>query len=293
MNVFKLLDEKIQKYMKEKGIPQPTEIQKIAIPEIMEGRNVLLIAPTGMGKTEAALLPVFDSFLSKPQSPVSVLYITPLRALNRDMLKRTTDFGKKLGINVMVRHGDTPIKERVYQSKNPPDLLITTPETLQILFLGKRLRQHLKNVRWVIVDEIHELAVSERGAQLSVALERLAELAGDFQRIGLSATIGSPDEVGKFLVGVGRKIEILKVPDTKKLEIDVESPRAKKIDREIADKSSSTLKTASCIRRCMEVIEKHNSTLFFVNTRDTAESLAARFRLWDEKFPVGIHHGSL
>lgn len=314
MNVFKLLNEKIQKSMKEKGVPQPTKIQKLAIPEIMEGKNVLLIAPTGMGKTEAAVLPVFDCFLkrklnsatldfnakSQPKNfrlrslkPVSILYITPLRALNRDMLKRTTDFGKKLGINVMVRHGDTSMKERVYQSNNPPDLLITTPETLQILFLGKRLRQHLKNVRWVIVDEIHELAINERGAQLSIALERLTELAGDFQRIGLSATVGSPDEVGGFLVGVGRKIEILKVSDTKKLEIDVESPRAKKIDKEIADKSSSTLPTASSIRRCKEIIEERNSTLFFVNTRDTAESLAARFRLWDEKFPVGIHHGSL
>lgn len=293
MNVFKLLNEKIQKSMKEKGIPQPTKIQKLAIPEIMEGKNVLLIAPTGMGKTEAAVLPVFDCFLKRKQKPVSILYITPLRALNRDMLKRTTDFGKKLGINVMVRHGDTSMKERVYQSNNPPDMLITTPETLQILLLGKKLRQHLKNVRWVIVDEIHELAINERGAQLSIALERLTELAGDFQRIGLSATIGSPDEVGGFLVGVGRKIEILKVSDTKKLEIDVESPREKKIDKEIADKSSSTLPTASCIRRCKEIIEERNSTLFFVNTRDTAESLAARFRLWDEKFPVGIHHGSL
>jgi len=293
MNAFGLLNEKIQKALEENLIIQPTEIQKLAIPKIMEGKNVLLIAPTGIGKTEAALLPVFDWFLSKKNSPVSFLYITPMRALNRDMLKRTIDFGKKLGINVMVRHGDTPMKERVYQSKNPPDMLITTPETLQILLLGKKLRQHLKNVRWVIVDEIHELAVSERGAQLSVALERLSELAGDFQRIGLSATIGSPDKVGKFLAGVERDVEILKVSTTKNVDIDVESPATKKIDKEIADKSSSTLKTASCIRRCGELIEKHNSTLFFVNTRDTAESLAARFRLWDEKFPAGIHHGSL
>ncbi|MDI6917598.1 MAG: DEAD/DEAH box helicase [Thermoplasmatales archaeon] len=315
MSVFRLLNEKIQKALEENNIIQPTEIQKLAIPKIIEGGNVLLIAPTGIGKTEAALLPVFDYFLRRElnsatldfnvksplkdfrlrslQKPVSILYITPLRSLNRDMLKRTTDFGKKLGINVMVRHGDTPMKERVYQSKNPPDMLITTPETLQILLLGEKLRQHLKNVRWVIVDEIHELAVSERGAQLSVALERLTELAGDFQRIGLSATIGSPDKVGKFLAGVGRDAEILKVSTTKNIEIDVESPATKKMDKEIADKTSSTLPTASCIRRCREVIEKHSSTLFFVNTRDTAESLAARFRLWDEKFSVGIHHGSL
>jgi len=293
MNAFNLLNERIQKALEENNIIQPTEIQKLAIPKIMEGKNVLLIAPTGIGKTEAVLLPVFDCFLRRRQKPVSILYITPLRALNRDMLKRTTDFGKKLGINVMVRHGDTSMKERVYQSEKPPDMLITTPETLQILLLGKKLRYHLKNVRWVIVDEIHELAVSERGAQLSVALERLAGLAGEYQRIGLSATIGSPDEVGEFLAGVGRDAEILKVSTTKNIDIDVESPATKKIDKEIADKTSSTLKTASCIRRCMEVIEKHSSTLFFVNTRDTAESVAARFMLWDEKCPAGIHHGSL
>ncbi len=337
MNIFSLLNKKIQKLLKENKITEPTEIQKISIPEILNKKNVLLIAPTGMGKTEAVILPVFDCLLkNKPnpttldfnmkcdgkaqstfpsilgiyrensvislpktlwlqslQTPVSVLYITPLRALNRDMLKRTIDFGKKLGINVMVRHGDTSRKERVYQSKNPPDLLITTPETLQILLLGKRLRQHLSHVKWVIVDEIHELSPSERGAQLSIALERLAELAGDFQRIGLSATVGSPEKIGKFLVGAKRTIKILKVSDAKKLEIHVETPKTKKINKEIASQISSTLKTASCILRCREIIKKHNSTLFFVNTRDTAEALASRIMLTDKKFPLAVHHGSL
>ncbi len=150
--------------LKEKGITSPTDPQKDAIPKIAQGHNLLLVAPTGIGKTEAAMLPILDAiFKTKSKKGIRCVYITPLRALNRDMLKRMEDYGNALGITVGVRHGDTTQAERNKQSQKPPDLLITTPETLQVLFTGKRLREHLKNIEWVVIDEIHELASTERG----------------------------------------------------------------------------------------------------------------------------------
>ena len=215
--MFALLNTKIREYLRATGIYEPTPVQEKAIPKILEGKNALIIAPTGLGKTESALLPVFHRFLEvKPEKGISTLYITPLRALNRDMLRRTIDMGKFLGIDISVRHGDTPQHERYRQSKKAPDMLITTPETFQILFTGKKLREALSNVRWVIIDEIHELADEERGAQLSVGLERLEEISKfGFQRIGLSATIGTPEEVARLLGGLEngnfREVEIIDV----------------------------------------------------------------------------------
>jgi len=306
-SVFSKLNPKIQSLLESKKILKPTEPQIKSIPSILDNKNVLLIAPTGLGKTESALLPIFENFLNLKENNVeeskgiSLLYITPLRALNRDMLRRTVEWGKELNIDIAVRHGDTPSSERTRQSRNPPDMLITTPETFQILFTGKRLRKHLLDVRWVVVDEIHELACDERGAQLSIGLERLFELTIEnghsFQRIGLSATVGSPDEVAYFLGGTNndafRDVTILEVDVTKHIDIKVELPSIKKSDYALANRLSIEPFSFASLRRSKDLIDNHVSTLLFINTRDGAEILASRFHQWVENMSVGIHHGSL
>lgn len=239
------------------------------------------------------MLPIFHRLLETPGKGIKCIYITPLRALNRDMLKRLTEFGEALDLDVAVRHGDTSQTERQAQSRSPPDVLITTPETVQVLFTGKRLREHLSRVRWVVIDEIHELANNERGAQLSVALERLVEVAGEFQRIGLSATVGSVEEVARYLVGDKRNVRVVKAQIAKDLAVTVQSPEVTDQDRDLAGRLQSDPHLVSGMRRCKQLIEGHRSTLLFVNTRDTAEALAARYHVWDEEFKVGVHHGSL
>jgi ATP-dependent Lhr-like helicase len=294
--VFEMLARPIQKLLAERGFSEPTLPQREAIPKILDGKNVLLIAPAGTGKTESAFLPVLHQLLvSSGREPgIKVIYVTPLRALNRDMFERLQWWCRYLDLRVAVRHGDTDTRERRAQALIPPDIIVTTPESLQIFLLGKRLSRYLKSVRWVIIDEIHELAENKRGAQLAVTLERLRKTkGGDFQIIGLSATIGSPEEVAKFLVGVGRSCDTVDVSVAKKLELQVLYPKAGKRDEALAHKLYTFPEVAARLRVMRGLIESHGSTLVFTNTRPMAEILGSRFRLWDLKFPVGVHHGSL
>ena len=291
---FNILSPELVFALKEKGIVDPTDPQRDVIPKIISGKNVLLVAPTGIGKTEAAMLPIFDSiYKTEGKKGIRCIYVTPLRALNRDMLKRMEDYGNTLGISVGVRHGDTTQAERNKQSQKAPEVLITTPETLQVMFTGKRLREHMKNVEWVVIDEIHELSSTERGAQLSVALERLTELSGEFQRIGLSATVGDVKDVKDFLSGVGRDVVLCKHDTHREFDIVVECPLPDENDSMLQDRLQSDPDILAVMKRAREQMERGKSTLLFVNTRETAEWLAARYRLWDENFSIDVHHGSL
>lgn len=253
------------------------------------------MAPTGTGKTEAALIPLINRLLVKGEfEGVKILYITPLRALNRDLLERIEWWTSRFDMTVGVRHGDTGVRERRTQSLLPPTILITTPETLQILLTAKLLRQHLKRVEAVVIDEVHELAGDKRGSQLAIALERLTELCGtDFQRIGLSATVGSPETIASFLVGVDRSCSIVRVPVVKSLQIFVEFPTPVDEDFQLAEKLSVHPEVAARMNLIRKLVESHESTLVFTNTRPLAEILTNRFRAWDESAPIGIHHGSL
>jgi ATP-dependent Lhr-like helicase len=292
-NVFDLLDHRIRDALSELGMSKPTETQAKALPVILSGRHTLVIAPTGTGKTESAMLPAFDMLLkAKPddRTGISVLYVTPLRALNRDMLKRMKWWSERLGISIAVRHGDTTQGERRRQALQPPDVLITTPETLQAMHMGSRLKQNLRSVSYVVIDEVHELASSKRGSQLAIALERLARFS-EFQRIGLSATVGSPDEVARFLAGSDREAQIVDVSVIKSLDFHVTCPETIDSDKQMARKLLTDPDIAAQIRTMIALIKKNKSTLMFVNTRQSAEAIGARFKKLSE--PIAVHHGSL
>ena len=290
------IDPRLSAAMHRRGVRAYTEIQRLALPVLAAGADALLLSPTGTGKTEAAVLPLLTQRLATPTPPISLLYVTPLRALNRDLEHRLVALVREVGLRAAVRHGDTPASARVAQSKAPPDLLLTTPETLQILLVGRRLRESLRNVRTVIVDEIHELVGSDRGAQLGLTLERLDAWTGrTVRRIGLSATVGNPAEVARFLSPAPRAVEVRIAQEPRDLVLTARRtgtgrpPLPPDLVREL--KADTTLLDG--LRAVEEEIRAHRTTLVFVNTRPTAEGLAARLQRLAPDLALAVHHGSL
>src|SRR5919206_120593 len=205
----------------------PTEAQAQAWPAIATGDHVLISAPTGSGKTLAAFLYGLDRFVAQPTHELTrLVYVSPLKALSYDVEKNLRAPLRGIGadLNVAIRTGDTPQKERRDMVKHPPDILITTPESLYLM-LTSQAREIFRGTEWVIVDEIHAVAQTKRGAHLAVTLERLAEVADrDIQRIGLSATQNPLEEVGRFLVGPKRTCTIVDTGVRKPLDLKIHVP---------------------------------------------------------------------
>ncbi len=291
LDAFTHLAAPVRQALSERGFDQPTEPQRKAIPPLAEGRNGLVVAPTGTGKTETAMLPVFSAIADRDDvEGLQALYITPLRALNRDMRERLDWWGETLGVEVDVRHGDTTDYQRSKQADDPPDVLVTTPETLQAMFTGKKLRAALEDTEHVVVDEVHELAASKRGAQLAVGLEHLREYAGPFQRIGLSATVGDPEEVGRFLTG-DRDCAVVEVDAGSEFDVQVTNPELTPDDEVLASELVTDAAVASQVRTIDDIVGENDSTLVFVNTRTTAEGLGSRLKEYGTD--IAVHHGSL
>src|SRR3989475_5323513 len=266
-------------------------MQNKAIERIHAGSDVLIVAPTGSGKTEAALLPVLESLETNDNTGIGVLYLTPLRALNRDMIDRVKRLVASTKMTAAVRHGDTPQSDRRKQAANPPDILVTTPETLQAILPGKLMQRHLKNVRYVIVDEVHQLAEDRRGTQLAVALQRLNRVTGHgFQRIGLSATVGHPESIAA-LFGGDKPLEILSSDLEKRYEYRVEWPRPIDKDFESARDLYITPEAAAGLSAIDNSLDESRATLVFVNARPLAELLGSRLSMVRQD--VAVHHGSL
>ncbi len=294
---FSRLHPRLQAFLETKGFRTPTEIQRLSLDLLLDSEHdALLVAPTGTGKTEAALLPLLSRLLATPGPATSLLYVSPLRALNRDLEQRLLALVAAAGLTAGVRHGDTPQGERLRQSSHPRDLLITTPETLQLLLVGSRLREGLRGLTAVVVDEVHELFPSDRGAQLAVTLERLDTFLGRrVRRIGLSATVGNPEEVARYLAPRPRHVESRIAREPRDLEIEVRTPMAgpERGDGRLEAEMHVDPAYLSALREVERAVRAHSTTLIFVNTRPTAEGLAARLHRLAPDLPLAVHHGSL
>jgi ATP-dependent Lhr-like helicase len=265
----------------------PTPAQEGGWPAIASGKHTLIQAPTGSGKTLAAFLWALDRAI--PGEGTQVLYVSPLKALNYDVERnlRGPLAGIDSGLSVGVRTGDTPAKERAAMLRFPPDILITTPESL-FLLLTSRARETLRGVRFAIVDEVHAVAGTKRGAHLALSLERLERLTSEpFQRIGLSATQRPLDEIGRFVSG-GREIELVDAGRAKELDLRVVVPV-----EDMREPGEGNSIWPSIYPELLRLIEEHRSTIVFVNNRRLAERLALRLNEAAGREIARAHHGSL
>jgi len=291
----------------------PTEAQIQAWPAIAGGEHVLVSAPTGSGKTLAAFLWGLDRLAADPlpegEKRTQLVYVSPLKALSYDVEKNLRAPLKGIGgdITVGIRTGDTPQKERAAMLRKPPDVLITTPESLYLM-LTSQAREILTGVEAVIVDEIHAVARTKRGAHMALTLERLeANSEHAVQRIGLSATQNPLDEVGRFLVGAGRDCRLVdtgvRKPLDLKIHVPVDDMREPDSDTELADVQGDPGATRRSIwpaiyPELLKLVQEHRSTIIFVNNRRGAERLALRLNelAGEDEQPASIaraHHGSL
>src|SRR5690348_1266115 len=272
----------------ENAFGAPTPAQELGWPAIASGRHTLIQAPTGSGKTLAAFLYGIDRLIAEPGEGLRLLYVSPLKALNYDIERnlRGPLAGLESTLRVAVRTGDTPQKERAEMLRHPPDILITTPESLYLM-LTSRARENLKGVRTLILDEVHAVAGTKRGAHLALSVERLERLVGQpFQRIGLSATQRPMEEIGRFVSGA-REIELVDAGTAKELDLQVVMPL------EDMREPEQTSIWPSIYPELLRLVQEHRSTILFVNNRRLAERLALRLNELAEREIARAHHGSL
>ena len=288
---------------------EPTPAQAQAWPAIATGEHVLISAPTGSGKTLAAFLWAIDRLASE-QAPqgrrTRLVYVSPLKALSYDIERNLRAPLRGIGadLKVAIRTGDTPQRERQAMLRRPPDILITTPESLYLM-LTSRAQEMLAGAEWCIVDEIHAVASTKRGAHLALTLERLARTAGrDVQRIGLSATQSPLEEVARYLVGPRRTCRIVDTGVRKQLDLRIHVPVESMVEPDAAPApeldpllggTESTRRSIwpAIYPELLELVRAHHSTILFVNARRGAERLALRLNELAGEEIARAHHGSL
>ncbi|MDE1851402.1 MAG: ATP-dependent helicase [Candidatus Micrarchaeota archaeon] len=293
----------------EKKYKELTPPQKYSLKLISEQRNLLITAPTGSGKTFSAFITIMSELMDlslkgRLEEKVYCIYVSPLRALNNDIYKNlsvplqeiysqmTLDISK---VRVATRTGDTTTKERQQMLAHPPHILVTTPESLAILINSQRFSEHFRGLRYLIIDELHELANNKRGVHLSMSIERLAEMIGhDFVRIGLGATLSPLEDAARFLVGYKdngeeRDCYIVDATWDKKMEFMAMSPVS-----DIVNATDGVIE-GSIYKMLNSIIKKNKTTLIFTNTRSGTErvvyNLMKSYKYNEES--IAAHHGSL
>lgn len=294
-----------------------TPVQRKTLPLVKQGVNVLVSSPTGTGKTLAVFLGIIDNMYdyyernNKLPDGVHVVYVSPLRALNNDMkrnlyepVREIVEVAREMGIQlpeikIAVRTSDTSPYEKQKMLRDPPHILITTPESLALSLNAPRFRELLRNTRIIVVDEIHDLASSKRGSHLAVSIERLENLVDTpIQRIGLSATISPLEEVAKFLVGFRddgepRDCYIVDARFDKKVDIRVVSPVEDLVH------TPAEIVNEAIYKKIIDYVKRHRTTLIFTNTRSATERVVFKLRKIMEKEKIldiddiEAHHSSL
>ncbi|MCQ8893581.1 MAG: DEAD/DEAH box helicase [Methanolinea sp.] len=275
--VFYGLHESLQDVISHRlGWSDLREIQVRSYDAVSAGRDTLIIAPTAGGKTEAALIPVIDAILKTGLQGVACLYISPLKALINDQEDRFSAFCVPTGLDLRVWHGDVPRGDRAWTDGEPPHILMITPESLEVLMGERQLARDLSRVRFIIVDELHSFVESERGVHLKVLLDRLAATArSPVQRIGLSATVGNPEQVLDWLLRPGGEKELVSV---------AQPTREKRFSFHVEEDWSGRVKAVSRLVAARKA-------LVFVNSRGEAEELGRALR--GRVRSLFVHHSSL
>ena len=289
---------------------RPTDVQTKSWPLIASGRHVLITAPTGSGKTFAAFLWAINQLITGEWSvgATCLLYVSPLKALNNDirenLLLPLADIRSIFHsegvpfplIGIMTRSGDTPGSERQRMLRHPPEIVITTPESLNLMLSTRKARSIFSSIRSVILDEVHSVVSTKRGSHLISAVDRLVPIAGEFQRIALSATVKPLERVAEFIGGyritqgegkleyLNRPLSIVESTDTKQFQVQVKLP-VRRIDEESL--------WPALVRECRSIIGRNRSTLIFTNTRRLAEKIAWMINEGEERGIAYSHHGSL
>jgi ATP-dependent Lhr-like helicase len=301
----------------EERVGTPTEVQRLAWPRIAAGAHLLAAAPTGSGKTLAAFLWALDRLLTRAWEPggIRVLYVSPLRALNTDVrrnllapLHELTERFAAAGLDppalaVQTRSGDTPADERRRMLRHPPEILVTTPESLNLLLTARGSRGLLEGLETVILDEVHAVAATKRGAHLVTAVERLALASGEFQRIALSATVEPKQRIAEWIGGwellspaVGneephyrrRPVEVVEAPGARRYDLTVAWGASDGPDG--GERSSPWPAVVAEVKRSLAA---NRSTLAFGNSRRTVEKLTRLVNEAEREPPAWAHHGSL